>query len=222
MITQLPQNDIIQLRSIKKTAIFLLTLIRLGQPATAKDLANILDIDYQTTRKHLSSLHTLGLATETITGWIASTNAFHLSTGKLEPVDNAIISRSNPLFNNSSTATSHIPLLEEEEEEDIKRDNIALRLDQRIDQIENQVDNGGDNRVWNALCEFENQGLHLDHKLLDLIEANEYITSKYIDHHADRLRKEKKFSNGLLIKVIKDHDPVSSDWSRSQNKFRYK
>jgi DNA-binding transcriptional ArsR family regulator len=168
MVT-LPPIDVTALRSIKKTAILILVLVRLRtQPATAKDLASILDMDYQTTRTHLASLAALGLTLETPTGWIASQQTFHLLS--TTPVDNAIISRSEPLLKDSSSTSAHIPLLEEEEEEEEgqERDKTALSVDQRMAQIETATTEES-TRVWNSLYELQCQGLHIDHKLIDLI-----------------------------------------------------
>ena len=69
MTLQLSPAEVAFYRSVRKTAVILLLMMKLDSPTPAKRIAEILDLDYATTRRHLKTLSNLGVLTETFSGW---------------------------------------------------------------------------------------------------------------------------------------------------------
>ena len=125
----LPPPEVATLRSIKRSAIVLLLLIRLDRPVTAKHLSEILAIDYQTTRKYLHELNQVGAALHMPTGWI-----FSQGSQLLLPMNsNAKKSRSESPESESESnrkKASHLP--DSSLDSDLKREILALGVFESI------------------------------------------------------------------------------------------
>jgi hypothetical protein len=198
----LPANEALQLRAIKKTAVILLLMLRLDRPATAKDIADTLEIDYQTCRKLLASMQPLGLALETAAGWVAAPAARQLSTGfPQDAVESARISRFEALNSSSSSSNRDKQSYTVEEEEE-QRENTAL-----------------DERTSEALDALEDAGVMINEPVIKLVEKSAWITAEYVDGQVKRLTDQKKFSSGLLLRVLKDHDPLPNDESIKRRRY---
>jgi predicted ArsR family transcriptional regulator len=210
----LTQHETLTFRSLKKSAIVLMLLIRAGNEAhNAKQIADILDMDYSTTRKHLDSLAALQLANETPVGWIASSSAYQLSASypQVYPqADNKTVesARFSRALKDSSTTSAHTFLLEEEEEEE--REEASKREKTASEET----------RIDEAIEELEERGVLVNNPVISLIERKDYITAAYISYHADRLEREKKYSSGLLLRVLKDGDPLPDPNAQERRKWR--
>ncbi len=66
----LPTAEVNTLRSLKKTCIVLLLMIRLDRPLSRNQIAAILDIHVHTARQYLRQLSAASLVAHTSTGWI--------------------------------------------------------------------------------------------------------------------------------------------------------
>lgn len=208
MTAPTPQ-EVMLLRSIKRTAVLLLLMIRLDRPATAKELADILDADYSTIRKHLRELSRLSLVTETRAGWMLTQGGgqlllspfnadSHIDT-PLSP-DNAEKPRFEARKNRDTSASASLNqntfLLEEEEEEE------------RTETRKNRAD---PEDMAERLAALEDAGVNgINGDYAQSIARLEWCTPDYINYQARRLHKERKFSSGMLLRVISDHDPGPS------------
>jgi len=66
----LPTEEVHMLRSLKKTAIVLLLMLRLDRPISRNQIAAILDIHVQTARDYLRQLSAANIVAHTNQGWI--------------------------------------------------------------------------------------------------------------------------------------------------------
>jgi len=66
----LPTEEVHMLRSLKKTAIVLLLMLRLDRPISRNQIAAILDIHVQTARDYLRQLSAAGIVAHSSQGWI--------------------------------------------------------------------------------------------------------------------------------------------------------
>jgi len=187
------------LRSIKSSAIIVLLLIQLrGRPTRAKQIAETLAMDYETTRRHLRELAYLNIVSETPTGYIL-----------LQGGDQLVLtfdmqeSAEKPRFLASTTTTTTIGKSSESErkaaeEAEKKRGNPALLSDAK------QLKRGN-----SALSTLESYGISTSSRaVIHMVEQNDYITDEYIEAQADRLNAEGRFSTGLLLHVIRSGDPI--------------
>lgn len=191
MAQQINPQTVTVLRSMKKTAIIVLLLFNLSGPVTAKHVAELLDIDYQTCRKYLKELSLLNVVSETPVGWVLLQGGPQLilpPSAIFEP-DNAIIA---PTPESSSAACpTPFHLQEEEEVEEVLKARFS-RVDQRVDQ---------------CLQTLTDYGITATPRVLEILR-DERITPEYIASQAERLEKEKRWSTGLLLTVMKCYDPV--------------
>lgn len=210
MTQQINPKTVIALRSMKKTAIIVLLLFSLAGPVTAKRVADLLDIDYQTVRKYLRELSTLNVVSETPVGWvllqggpqlILPTNAIFDPEREKTAPGNAKKSRSDST-SPASTPDSFLSEEEEEEEEDKNSDETRK------------------NRAEGCLAALAEWGIGPCDQVLELIQ-DETVTAEYITGQAERLKKENKFSTGMLLRVIRDHDPLPLTRSQRQAKTDY-
>jgi len=183
MTQQIQPQTVATLRSMKRTAVIVLLLFTLSGPVQAKRVAELLDIDYQTTRKYLKELSLLGIITNTPAGWTLLQDGTQL----ILPASNAIyeLERENiaPPLSASAACTSPSILLQEEEERT------------------------RDSRVVQCLNTLEELGITATNQVLTILK-DERITPEYIDSQAERLEKENRWSTGLLLTVIKCFDPI--------------
>lgn len=189
-MSNLTQQEILILRSLRRTAIVLLLMFRLDRPVNAREVSQILAIDYTTSRKYLSELSNLQLITHTSAGWLLTQGGSQLllSTDLSTP-PNAIFSRTEFLPSSSSPNESNqVPIeVEEEVEEEETRKNR--------DDIDECLDM------------FSTLGINPTNQVIQICKQ-EHITPDYIIAQAARLHKEGKWSTGMLIKVCKDGDPL--------------
>lgn len=203
--TILPPAELAAFRSIKKTAVIVLLLIRIDRPVAAKQIAELLDMDYETTRRHLRSLANAGLVTETGIGWLLTSGGSQLllpaelSTIQSEPVESAEKPRRDaekprPESVKSSTflPAACPPPIARKKVSTSQRGKTAL---ERLKELGINPDvelKQGEHRITVA----------------GLVEQKEYITIEYINYHTARLTDADRFSPGLLITVLRTGDPM--------------
>ena len=96
MITTLSPQEITLFRQLKRVAIVIILMARLNQPTRAVDLAEILEINYETARAYLKSLRHLGLiAYAHGQGWMVTAGG----RGLLSPA--VLVNAENPRFPDS-------------------------------------------------------------------------------------------------------------------------
>ena len=213
-MTQLTPADVAFYRSVRKTAVILLLMMKLDSPTPAKRIAEILDLDYATTRRHLKTLSNLGVLTETLSGWSLLQGGIQLLLPERsypQAVDNAGNSRavemqescqsagnSRAIEDSSSTSThdSLHPPIEEEEEEMQESCQSAVFPRSAPGLI---------NACLQALAD---NGIADSAHIRGLVETKDYITPAYIIAQARRLKAEDKFSTGMLITVLRCGDPL--------------
>ena len=221
MTLQLSPAEVAFYRSVRKTAVILLLMMKLDSPTPAKRIAEILDLDYATTRRHLKTLSNLGVLTETFSGWSLLQGGIQLllpersypSSFRTHPqaVDNVGNSRavemqescqsagnSRAIEDSSSTSTHQPSVLPIEEEEEEMQESCQSAGKPRSAP-------GLINACLQALAD---NGIADSAHIRGLVETKDYITPAYIIAQARRLKAEDKFSTGMLITVLRCGDPL--------------
>lgn len=189
-------------RSIKRTAAALLLIYRLNRPVLITEISLILDIDRKTAANQLKSLASLQVITHTRAGWIITQGGTQLILpaaqpelmGKNSPSAYSM-GKNSPLNTSSSTCNLESFLFEEEEEE-----------------VESEL-------TRNILASLAQYGIGPTPNVLKIIRLP-HITQEYITYQAERLRKENKFSTGLLLTILRYADPMpASDEDRRRKHF---
>ncbi len=184
------------IRLLKRQAIVLLLMLRYDRPWGETDIARVLDINNETARNYLRSLADIGLITRSSyhRGWILTTNGRQLILPLAEfprvgPADSA------SLLADSATSTTlnndYIPIVEEEVVVEEPAEFPRVDLDS----------------IRKALAY---QGISWTPRVAQICKYP-WVTAEYISSQAQRLRKEGRFSTGLLLRVIQDNDPLPSN-----------
>lgn len=211
----LPASDVAFLRGIKKTALLLLCLVRLdGRPATARQVANILSADYETTCRQLHDLAALGMVTDTRIGWILTSGGSQLLLPAAMAVDNAVDNcAEKPRGDADSALNATVELgISAEKPRLNPPPSLAPLLPYSIKEEEEEEE--AEERGKTALNALKSVGVSLSPTLEDLVNSRPYITAEYVRAHAERLKRERKWSTGLLITVLRCGDgmPETPPW----------
>ena len=195
------------LRLLKRTAIVLLLLLRLDKPTGETEIARTLEIDNETARTYLRSLADIGLIARANYhhGWILTCAGRQMVLG--QPAENPrLLAESASLLPSTASLSSIGSLKAVVAEEEALAENPRVSSEERIQQNRQAFrDNGvGWNNCVKSICE-------MDHVTPDLINA-----------HADRLRKEKRFSTGILITAVKENDPAPLTPAEKEYQHRQK
>ena len=194
-------------RLLKRTAIVLLLLLRLDKPTGETEISRILEIDNETARTYLRSLADIGLIARANYhhGWILTCAGRQMVLG--QPAENPrLLAESASLLPSTASLSSIGSLKAVVAEEEALAENPRVSSEERIQQNRQAFrDNGvGWNNCVKSICE-------MDHVTPDLINA-----------HADRLRKEKRFSTGILITAVKENDPAPLTPAEKEYQHRQK
>lgn len=189
-------------RSIRRTAAALLLIYRLNRPVLITEIASILNLDRKTAANQLKLLARQGTITHTRAGWIMTQGGAQLILpinhdpelmGKNSPREG----KNSPLLPSTSTTPS-LPLQYVEVEEEENR-----------------------GEKFPILATLAQYGIGPTPKILNLIELP-HITPEYIDAQAHRLKREKRFSTGLLITVLLAADPLPLTDEEMENRRRFR
>jgi len=71
--------------------------------------------------------------------------------------------------------------------------------------VDNSVDKS---RTESAFLTLSEHGISATPNVRQIVRSNDYITPESIEAHAERLKQENRFSNGLLITVLHAGDPL--------------
>ena len=201
-------------RLLKRTAIVLLLLLRLDKPTGETEISRILEIDNETARTYLRSLADIGLIARANYhhGWILTCAGRQMVLG--QPAENPRPLAENPrlladsasLLPSTASLSSIGSLKAVVAEEEALAENPRVSSEERIQQNRQAFrDNGvGWNNCVKSICEME------------------HVTPDLINAHADRLRKEKRFSTGILITAVKENDPAPLTPAEKEYQHRQK
>ena len=195
------------LRLLKRTAIVLLLLLRLDKPTGETEIARTLEIDNETARTYLRSLADIGLIARANYhhGWILTCAGRQMVLG--QPAENPrLLAESASLLPSTASLSSIGSLKAVVAEEEALAENPRVSSEERIQQNRQAFrDNGvGWNNCVKSICEME------------------HVTPDLINAHADRLRKEKRFSTGILITAVKENDPAPLTPAEKEYQHRQK
>ena len=171
-------------------------------------------MDYQTTLKYLNELTYLGLITSTHHGYIVTSGGSQLifpydqydkksSNDQNFPDQNSdILININPTTqfqsNSNSNTTQHKNLITTQESQSTTQTNTQT----------NPLSNNQPDEHYLANMECLNHYGISKSKASITIAQDPTITPHYIDLQAKRLIKEDRFTTGLLITVLRCHDPL--------------
>ena len=194
-------------RLLKRTAIVLLLLLRLDKPTGETEIARTLEIDNETARTYLRSLADIGLIARANYhhGWILTCAGRQMVLG--QPAENPrLLAESASLLPSTASLSSIGSLKAVVAEEEALAENPRVSSEERIQQNRQAFrDNGvGWNNCVKSICEME------------------HVTPDLINAHADRLRKEKRFSTGILITAVKENDPAPLTPAEKEYQHRQK
>ena len=97
----LSPSEVANIRSLKKTAVVYLVMLRLDRPTGPSEIADILDIHIGTVQSYLRSLTQLGIVTRTgyMNGYILTAIGRQMALG--HPVENSQVSSSTSIDRSS-------------------------------------------------------------------------------------------------------------------------
>jgi hypothetical protein len=198
------------LRSIKKTAVVLLTLIKLNRPSGEKELSEILDISQETMRGYLRSLQRVGLVGKIsrYRGWIITGIGSQLVLPEISasaefPRSNAEIPRSH-----SHSLTTTMLIKDSNINSEIVVETESGNAESALNVKDLSTTTVDNSEVWAAL---ERAGIQRNQRTERLVNL-EHITAAYIDRHWRRLVKMGKGSEtGLLVSILESGQDAPGD-----------
>jgi hypothetical protein len=176
------QQDILVLRSLKKTAIIILLLMKYGKPLTAKQAAILLEIDEGTASKYMQSLQAIGLIDHLgrFKGYTLTQNAIQLTMPLGDKTGDS------PVFPTTTV---------------INIDNNKVIKDIKTEAVEQKRENPAfeENKKMLRACGIGEPSLS---KLADM----EHVNKSYLEAMITSWKMSEK-GVGLLIHRIRNADP---------------
>jgi len=199
------------LRALKSSAVIVLLLMQLnGQPTRARLIAEMLDMDYETVRRHLRALAHLGIVSESPTGYILLQGGIQLvlSADESAEIPRRFTAAATALDLNSSSSSSKTAIGKSDDSSvkpPEKRGNSALPLTEKRGNSALPPTE----REKTALETLASLGISASYpQVIHMVRQNLWITSDYIEAQANRLINEKRYTTGLLLHVLKSGDPI--------------
>lgn len=185
----LTTQEIIQFRLIKKMAVILMVIFRLGRPVGPNEISEILEIDRHTASKYMKSALSLGLLTRP-----------NYHEGYTLTIDGKQLILGEPLAGISPvlpTTTVNKTLKDSNNLQSINQDKVIAEVVD-IDWRENPHYEANVQALKNAGI-----GEPSRSKLANL----EHVTPEYILAHSELVKKENK-NTGMLVHRIREGDPA--------------
>lgn len=193
----LPESRIAALRTIRKTATTLILMYLMdGQPVNARQVSTILGIDYHTALRYLNDLVADGLIMHTAT---QSYTMADLGQEFLRlPPENARFSP--PKTRKMRDQNAHFA-----PSQACEPANSYSSTSNNINIKKEEVEG---NRQRRVICALRKCGISATTRVKTMLQGNPWLTPGYIWFQRRRLEGENKYSTGLLLQVIADHDPA--------------
>lgn len=181
----MPPAEIALFRSIRKTAIVLLLLLKLDRPISMLKIASILDMDHKTVSSYLRSLSQLNIIANTSDGWVLTQGGSQFVLSSEGVGDFPMLTTATTTIGRSNHSQAEVA------EEGVGISPIPL-----------------DQRCEKAMATLADYGVSGTKMIINLVQSKDYITAEYVERSAERLEKEKRFSTPLLITVLRCGDPL--------------
>jgi len=195
----LPSHEVMFLRSIKKTAVVLLLLLRLDRPVSAKEVSQILDMNYETTRIYFRHLSSANFVTKTNHGYILSQYGSQL-----------VLVADSPPPETETLKNAEFPRFTINSSNSINSKDSILNTTTSITDLKNDISssnsiNRDTKKIWESLSKY---GITRNTRT-ERLASQPFITPEYIQRHAEVLEESGKSLPqwaGLFITILEKGD----------------
>jgi hypothetical protein len=191
-------------------------MFRLDAPAKPKTISSILSIDYQTTLKYLDELSYLGLITHTTHGYILTHGGSQLilpaTPEKNESEDQKYLDHNSDILININPDTQFQFNSKTQTTNNTKTENTQTNIQTNT----GETIKPDEHYLANMEC-LSRFGISKSKASMS-IAYDPVINPDYIELQARRLFKEDRFTTGLLITVLRCHDPLPYSFNDEENK----
>lgn len=193
-------------------------LVHLDRPTSPQQIAALLARSPSTARRHLALLAEHGLVTRSPAGWVLSPKGRDFATRLLGEPRSASpeIAQTSPRYA-ATTATARFKLINSRSAVvAVEAGKNAARAKGKPAKAENPVQRKqgkpaqrgvSDQRAMANLRALREEGVG-ENELVRQVCRMAHVSPKYIRAQADRLRREGRFRPGLLLYVVRSHDPM--------------
>jgi DNA-binding CsgD family transcriptional regulator len=199
--------------------VVLLVLVNAPGPLTAGQISKILSADPDTVGRKLRRLSALGLATRQGVrgGWLLTRDGWRFMLNPENPNSALSSTDSSVKMHESLTVVEGRvnPNRRDETGQVSRKNRINQQSRANLPAVKTRHAAQAD---WireyqikeEVVSELRRNGISLNARVAE-IAGREYITAEYIYAHARRLRRLGKFSTGLLVSVLDNHDELQRE-----------